>query len=251
LRQSHFNQHLLSEVDELELSAVDELEQQAATTVRDLLLIVASESRRLSIPDIKLPLSDEEIARERNRHSEACDNLLETTTGYDGPSFALRLLVKMRLAQIIAAEIVGIDSTMQFKADAFLFTIDSLKEIGDKWSIPRRARRAFRAAAFGSLFTIGEREIGENGASAFFALNPFDFTSLFRPFVMALGDRQTMEAWLVNTELSATLNSGYTLDSGVDDKAAKGSTKTARSVVQNDVEDYFPVNPGNAVLVNY
>jgi hypothetical protein len=119
------------------------------------------------------------------------------------PSFALRVLVQERFSKIIAHEIAGYQSHVEIKNNTLSVTIDSLKQTADKWEIPRRARKAFRAVAFEVLYFVGERALIVNGAEAVLDLRPNEVQSLFAPLLAAFGDADTMEAWLMRTQLMA------------------------------------------------
>ena len=117
------------------------------------------------------------------------------------PSFALRVLVQERFAQIIAQDVAGFQSRVEMSEAALTVTIDSLKATTERWLIPRKARRAFRAVAFEALYFVGEHDLIVQGASALFALNPFEFHALFAPLLAAMGDAEAMEGWLASTEI--------------------------------------------------
>lgn len=119
------------------------------------------------------------------------------------PSFALRVLVQERFAEIIAIDIAGYHSAIEIKDTTLSVTIDSLKETADKWLVPRRARRPFRAVAFEVLYFVGERGLITRGADALFELSPVEFHALFSPLVAAMGDADTMEGWLASTDVLA------------------------------------------------
>lgn len=119
------------------------------------------------------------------------------------PSFALRVLVQERFSKIIANEIAGYQSQVEIRNNTLSVTIDSLKQTADKWVIPRRARKAFRAVAFEVLYFVGERALIVNGADAVLELRPNEVQSLFAPLLAAFGDADTMEAWLVGTQIMA------------------------------------------------
>jgi voltage-gated potassium channel len=119
------------------------------------------------------------------------------------PSFALRALVQERFAEIIATDIAGFQSSIEIKENTLSVTIDSLKHTSDKWSVPRRARKAFRAVAFEALYFVGEHGLITRGADALYALSPFEFNGIFSPLLAAMGDAGTMEAWLASTEVLA------------------------------------------------
>jgi hypothetical protein len=119
------------------------------------------------------------------------------------PSFALRVLVQERLAEIIATDVAGFHSAFEIKETTMSVTMDSLLETCDKWLIPRRARKPFRSVAFEALYFVGERDLITRGADALFDLSPFEFHGLFSPLLAAMGDAETMEAWLSRTNVLA------------------------------------------------
>lgn len=119
------------------------------------------------------------------------------------PSFALRVLVQERFAEIIATDIAGYQSAMEIEGTTLHVTIDSLKGITDKWVIPRRARKPFRSVAFEVLCFVGEHGLITRGADALYDLSPFEFHGLFSPLVAAMGDADTMERWLESTDVLA------------------------------------------------
>jgi hypothetical protein len=122
------------------------------------------------------------------------------------PSFALRVLVQERFAEIIAIDIAGFQSSIEIKENTLSVTIDSLKEMADKWLIPRRARKAFRAVAFEGMYFVGEHGLITRGADALYDLSPFEFHGLFSPLVAAMGDADTMEGWLASTDILADVD---------------------------------------------
>lgn len=122
------------------------------------------------------------------------------------PSFALRVLVQERFAEIIAIEVAGFQSSIEIKDHTLAVTIDSLYDTADKWFIPRRARKAFRAVAFEVLYFVGEHGLVTRGAAALYALTPFEFHGLFSSLVAAMGDADTMEGWLDSTNTLALVD---------------------------------------------
>jgi hypothetical protein len=122
------------------------------------------------------------------------------------PSFALRVLVQERFSQIIAIEVAGYQSSIEIKENTLSVTIESLQDTADKWLIPRRARKAFRSAAFEILYFVGEHGLITRGAEALYDLTPFEFHGLFNPLLASMGDAETMEAWLANTEVLADVD---------------------------------------------
>jgi hypothetical protein len=122
------------------------------------------------------------------------------------PSFALRVLVQERFAEIIALEVAGFQSSIEIKDHTLSVTIDSLYETADKWFIPRRARKAFRAVSFEVLYFVGEHGLITRGADALYDLTPFEFHGLFSSLVAAMGDADTMEGWLESTDTLALVD---------------------------------------------
>jgi hypothetical protein len=122
------------------------------------------------------------------------------------PSFALRVLVQERFAEIIAIEVAGYHSSVEIKDHTLSVTIDSLYETADKWSIPRRARKAFRSVAFEVLYFVGEHGLITRGADALYDLTPFEFHALFSSLVAAMGDADSMEQWLTSTDTLALVD---------------------------------------------
>ena len=130
------------------------------------------------------------------------------------PSFALRAIVQERFAEIIATDIAGFQSSIEIKDNTLSVTIDTLKDTAEKWCIPRRARKAFRAVAFEALYFVGEHGLITKGADALFALTPMEFHGLFSPLLAAMGDADTMEAWLAGTEVLWEVDLRNNMDAG-------------------------------------
>lgn len=122
------------------------------------------------------------------------------------PSFALRVLIQERFAEIIAEEIAGFQSSIEIKDNTLSVTIDSVTVTADKWSVPRRARKAFRSVAFEVLYFVGEHGLVTRGADALYDLTPFEFHSLFSSLVAAMGDADAMEQWLGSTDTLALVD---------------------------------------------
>ena len=122
------------------------------------------------------------------------------------PSFALRVLVQERMAEIIATEIAGYQSSIDIKENTLSVTINTLKDTADKWLIPRRARKAFRAVAFETLYFVGEHGLITRGADALYDLTPFEFHGLFSHLLASMGDAETMEGWLASTDILADVD---------------------------------------------
>jgi|AntRauTorckE5430_2_1112549.scaffolds.fasta_scaffold04657_3 hypothetical protein len=141
------------------------------------------------------PQADPNLSLKSTRH-------YNTSHGVEKkPSFALRVLVQERFSKIIAHEIAGYQSDVQIKNNTLSVTIDSLKITADKWEVPRRARKSFRSVAFEVLYFVGERALIVRGADAVFDLTPHEVQGLFAPLLAAFGDADTMEAWLMRTQV--------------------------------------------------
>ena len=176
------------------------------------------------------------------------------------PSFALRVLVQERFAEIIATDIAGFQSSIAIKDDTLSVTIESLKDMADKWLVPRRARKAFRAVAFEVLYFVGEHGLITRGADALYDLSPFEFHGLFSPLVAAMGDADTMEGWLASTDILADvdlrLHQQQSLQSNQGDtkltleQQEKIAKRPSRATVQETVSDRpIRLTPGNALTL--
>ena len=184
---------------------------QTMTTMRDIL-----KSVRRNVPNgnVGFTYPDDNDARgpENEFMSMRSMTLLSSTTAgrqpliQKRPSFALRALVQERMAEIIAMDIAGFQSNIEIHGTTLSVTIDSLTETADKWLIPRRARKAFRSVAFEALYFVGEHGLITRGADALFDLTPFEFHGLFSPLLAAIGDAETMEAWLASTNVLADVD---------------------------------------------
>jgi hypothetical protein len=119
------------------------------------------------------------------------------------PSFAVRMLVQERLAQIIATDIAGYHSSLEVKENTLKLKMDSFRRIIQKWLIPRVAHKAFRSVAFNCLIFIGERDLIVKGADALLELGPLEFNELFSPLLAAMGNRESMVKWLASTDVLA------------------------------------------------
>ncbi len=148
------------------------------------------------------------------------------------PTFALRVLVQERLAYIIAHEVAGYQSKVEIKNNTLSVTIDSLKQTAEKWLIPKRATRSFRAVAFELLYFVGERQLIVRGASAIFDLRPAEMQGIFGPVLAAMGDAGTMEAWMNRTQMLAQTEL-LPKDSDVDFKLNLVDDRRTNSITQN------------------
>ena len=136
------------------------------------------------------------------------------TSGSTMPSLGVRLRVQERIAKIIAIEVAGYQTGVIIKGSTVSLTIDSLRDTSEKWKIPPRAWKAFRAVAFRSLLFVGERDLIADGVDALLRLNVMEFHGIFSPILAVMGDSNTMEAWLAATDLLADAD----LQSGEDRK---------------------------------
>eukprot|EP01083_Nonionella_stella_P280270 953398_1 len=182
--------------------------QEAMKTMRDMIAAVhlnlATPRRAQDVP------SSSDVSTTNINAGSDILNVKSTThyTTADGvvekkPTFALRVLLQERIAYIIAHEIAGYQSHVEIKNNTLSVTIDSLKHTADKWLIPRRARKTFRAVAFEVLYFCGERSLIVHGAQPVFDLRPHEVQSLFAPLLAAFTDADTMEAWLMRTQTMA------------------------------------------------
>lgn len=137
------------------------------------------------------------------------DSAMSTLTANSGgsrgtkPSFAIRMLVQERLAQIIATDIAGYHSSLEVKENTLKVKMDSFRRIIQKWLIPRVAHKAFRSVAFHCLVFVGEHDLIVKGADALLELGPLEFNELFSPLLAAMGNRESMVKWLASTDVLA------------------------------------------------
>ncbi len=180
-------------------------------------------------PSKGLAPSDSEILNVKStRH-------YNTTRGVEKkPTFALRVLLQERFSYIISREIAGYQSSVEIKNNTLSVTIDSLKHTADKWMIPRKARKAFRAVAFEVLYFCGERDLIVRGAEAVFDLRPHEAQGLFAPLLAAFGDADTMEAWLMRTQtMTENELTHETNEESSDEKLRRVEEMRAGKVAQN------------------
>lgn len=119
------------------------------------------------------------------------------------PSLDVRMRVQSRLARIIADDIAGFQTSVVIKGFNVNLTIGSLRDTADKWKIPVKAWKAFRATAFRALLYVGERDLIFDGGEALLRLNVAEFHQIFSPLLAAFGDGNIMVAWLVATDVLA------------------------------------------------
>lgn len=155
-----------------------------------------AEQDSMSSPSVTAP-NNTPLSLQSTKHYNTADGIEKK------PTFALRVLVQERVAEIIAHEIAGYQSNLEIKENTLSVTIDTLKETTDKWLIPKRAKKAFRAVAFEALYFVGERDLIVLGPDAIFNLKPSEVQGMFGPFLAALGDADTMEVWLSRTDTKA------------------------------------------------
>jgi len=142
------------------------------------------------------------------RSAETVQNPFRSSRGkvVRKPSFGLRALVQERLAQIVATDVAGYQSGLEIQDHTLSITIDSLRSTAERWKIPRRARKAFRAVAFEVLYFVGEYGLVTRGVDAVLELPPLVFQGLFAPLLAALGDAEEMQSWLIRTEVLADVD---------------------------------------------
>lgn len=144
---------------------------------------------------------DMEIAS-MTQNSDIVLAMPETTHRADPtqPSFKLRVLVKERLATILARDLVGGEHHVDVQDTFIVVRIGQWKQVVAKWLIPSGAWKAFRAAALDAIMLVGERNLIQQGPEAVFQLSPDEFHSIFSPLVAAMGDAETLQGWLNSTD---------------------------------------------------
>jgi voltage-gated potassium channel len=165
-------------------------------------------------PQGKRAVSFSEALRslKRSTQAESFKSDETSTSGVTRPSLGVRLRVQERIAKIIAVEVAGYQTGVIIKGSTVSVTIGSLRETSEKWKLPPRAWKAFRAVAFRSLLFVGERDLISDGVDALLRLNVMEFHGIFSPILAVMGDGNTMEAWLAATDLLADVE----LQSGED-----------------------------------
>jgi hypothetical protein len=162
---------------------------------------------KLSAPDPqgKRAVSFAEALRslKRSTSTDSFKSDETSTSGLTRPSLGVRLRVQERIAKIIAVEVAGFQTGVIIKGSTVSLTIGSLRDTSEKWKIPPRAWKAFRAVAFRSLLFVGERDLISDGVDALLRLNVMEFHGIFSPILALMGDGNTMEAWLAATDLLA------------------------------------------------
>lgn len=156
----------------------------------------------------------------RSTQAESLKSDETSTSGVTRPSLGVRLRVQERIAKIIAVEVAGYQTGVIIKGSTVSVTIGSLRDTSEKWKIPPRAWKAFRAVAFRSLLFVGERDLISDGVDALLRLNVMEFHGIFSPILAVMGDGNTMEAWLAATDLLADVE----LQSG-EDRRNSGKVK--------------------------
>lgn len=162
------------------------------------------------------------------------------------PSLALRAILLERFAEIIAVDIAGYQSAIEIKEYTLSVTILSLKQTADKWEVPRRARKAFRAVAFEAVWCVGDHRLITQGVDALLALTPSEFHQIFSPLLAAFGDAETMELWLAHTQALADVDLKQATSREEDDddlydersgKRERGETNVHRRLGSRDEND--------------
>jgi len=112
------------------------------------------------------------------------------------------------------------------------------------------------------LFFVGEEHrLLTECEEALFTLNITEFVALFMPLVVAMGDSNSMKSWLTVTNgTAATFHPSRTDNTSTSSSAAqnklKGSEPTndgtvikPRRFMIESLDEYFPLNQGNACIV--
>ena len=162
--------------------------------------------------------------------------------------FALRLTVLDRVARIISTQLNDFDSGLEVDSSILRVSVDSLNDWISDWKIPQRARHVYREMTFECLLFVGEKQHFEAGVGAFFNLRIVEFIELFSPFVFALKHKEVLEEWLRSTDDLASTRLPLGFDSQCHMEIhAVSPPRSDRYFVKNKIENYFPVNPGNAI----
>jgi hypothetical protein len=119
------------------------------------------------------------------------------------PSFLLRTLVLERLANIIAHEVAGSQSTTDTDDNILTVTLLKLKDIAMKWMIPSNAQKSFFSVCTQALYFVGVHTLEIRRSAALLELTSYDFHVLFGPFLANMGSSDDMENWLKATNILA------------------------------------------------
>jgi hypothetical protein len=160
------------------------------------------------------------------------------------PCFSLRVLVKQRLAAIIARDLAGGDHCLDVQDAYIIIRIGQWKEVVARWLIPSGAWKAFRATALDAMMLVGERTLIQLGPDALYRLSPDEFHSVFSPLVAAMGDAETLQGWLNSTDQMAA---EYFVEK--DDKLSLerlNKKKVLRKLRVDDEEMQMPKSQGTA-----
>jgi hypothetical protein len=130
--------------------------------------------------------------------------------------------------------------------------IRDFKDIVDDWKIPPVTVKAFRQVVFESLFYIGENTMLKHGVNSFFDLDPIELNTLLTPFMLATTDATMTEGWLTSTERKANKwrKRARAIDTTIDRvENTVVANVGPRYIIKERIDDFFPVNQGNAVLI--
>jgi hypothetical protein len=158
--------------------------------------------------------------------------------------FALRLTVLDRLSRIVSAQLIDFRAGIEVDGKLVRVTVESVKDWITEWKIPHRAKAVYRKIVFESLLFVGEKQLLDQGVGAFHDLGIVEFIELFSPIAFALDDTISMKEWLANTDDLAKERLPIDLE-----RSGVGRDIKQHRYLKNPVENFFLVNPGNAVRV--
>ena len=147
--------------------------------------------------------------RMNNNEKNKCQEGMESDTKKDCSIKArfsnnLRVLVQERIALIILHEILliegCIDVAVTKRHGVVQVIFPNMKQIAEKWLIPRRARESFAIVTMNLLIGLGKEAIK---SGQLFELSPSTFHQLFLPMMAEMMDSDISETWQASTEVLA------------------------------------------------
>eukprot|EP00814_Leptocylindrus_danicus_P003484 CAMPEP_0116003442 /NCGR_PEP_ID=MMETSP0321-20121206/58_1 /TAXON_ID=163516 /ORGANISM="Leptocylindrus danicus var. danicus, Strain B650" /LENGTH=499 /DNA_ID=CAMNT_0003471651 /DNA_START=167 /DNA_END=1665 /DNA_ORIENTATION=- len=142
-------------------------------------------------------------------HKDSTVHHRSTSTGtissLSGPTYSLSLRIKVQefLAYIIAKDICFCTCAIAMKENDITMSLagSMVKDLMDKWLIPKKSRFVFQTAATSMMFSVGQKAIQQHGIEKILELRPRKFHNILEPVLASMGDEDTMKLWLANARL--------------------------------------------------
>ena len=148
--------------------------------------------------------------RQLNSHGKKSRALSRSLSSSSNSSFlgstyslSLRIKVQEFMAYIIAKDICFCECIIAMKENDMTMTLSGsmLKDVMEKWLIPKKARIVFQTTATRMIFSVGQKAIQQHGVGKILELKPRTFHNILAPVLASLGDEDTMKLWLANARL--------------------------------------------------